>query len=149
MALLESFRLDPGPVEAMLREIPYVRQVAGEPRRRWFQSLGFDLIVWYDDQNRPSGFQLCYGKAQQERALTWNPPSRYSHMAVDNGETHPLRYKGTPILVPDGTFDAASVAQAFLRESGALPAEIVALVAAKLGEHELQDGPTGAGSFST
>jgi hypothetical protein len=119
----------------VLSEIPQTRQIAGEPRRRWFQSIAFDLVVWYDDQDQPSGFQLCYGKPQHERALTWNAPASYDHTAVDDGEDRPFRYKSTPILVPDGTFDAASVSEAFLRESAALPPDIVALVVAKLREH--------------
>jgi hypothetical protein len=44
------------------------------------------LIVWYDEVNLPVGFQLCYGKEKSERALTWNAPAKYNHMAVDDGE---------------------------------------------------------------
>lgn len=111
----------------MLREMPHVLQVAGEPRRRWFQSIALDLIVWYDNQDRPTGFQLCYdrGKPLAERALTWNAPASYRHLAVDDGEGRPFRHKATPILVPDGTFDTATVCEAFVRQSTELPMEIV------------------------
>ena len=121
----------------MLREILHVRQVDGEPRRRWFQSLGFDLVVWYDDRDRLQGFQLCYstGPPHTVHALTWNAPDRYRHMAVDDGEGRPFRHKATPILIPDGIFDAARVTEVFLQESAELPPEIVALVAGKLREH--------------
>jgi len=32
----------------MLEESEYVRQVKGEPKRRWFSDDYFDLIVWVD-----------------------------------------------------------------------------------------------------
>jgi hypothetical protein len=121
----------------MLQEILHVRQIAGEPRRRWFWSADFDLIVWYDDQDRPAGFQLCYGKGEPrtKKALTWNAPANYSHMAVDDGESRSFRYKATPILVPDGAFDARHVSDAFIRESAEMPSDIVSLVLAKLRQH--------------
>ncbi|CAK0767490.1 conserved hypothetical protein [Gammaproteobacteria bacterium] len=119
----------------MLREILHTCQIAGEPRRRWFRSNDFDLIVWYGDQGQPSGFQLCYGHHQRAYALTWHTPAFYSHMAVDDGEGRPFRYKGTPILIPDGVFDADRLREAFLQESTALPSEILSLVLAKLREH--------------
>ena len=118
----------------MLREMPHVQQIDGEPRRRWFQSVDFDLIVWYDKQDRPMGFQLCYDrtKPQLEHALTWNTPASYRHMAVDDGEGRPFRHKGSPILVPDGTFNAAKVRDAFVVESAELPSDIIGLVVGKL-----------------
>ena len=39
-----------------------------------------DLYVWYDDGEMPIGFQLCYGKDNAEKALTWLRPERFSHM---------------------------------------------------------------------
>ena len=56
-----------------LVEIIHVRQVPGDPRRRWFSSDDMDLIVWYDDSDAPIGFQLCYDKLRSERALRWEP----------------------------------------------------------------------------
>ena len=126
----------------MLREIPHVLQTDGEPRRRWFQSILIDLIVWFDDQDRPTGFQLCYGRGRPgaERALTWNAPASYRHMAVDDGEDRPFRHKATPILISDGTFDVEVVSDAFLRESAELPAEIVVLVVGQLREYSENPG---------
>jgi hypothetical protein len=127
----------------MLWEIPRVRQIPGEPRRRWFNSRAFDLIVWYDEVNSPVGFQLCYGKEKSERALPWNPPAKYNHMAVDDGEGRTFHHKATPILVPDGHFDASAVCEAFVRESTQLPRDIVDLVVGKLRQHP-QHAPSGA-----
>jgi hypothetical protein len=129
----------------MLREIPHVQQIDGEPRRRWLQSVDFDLIVWYDKQDRASGFQLCYdrSKPRSEHALTWNTPARYRHTAVDDGEGRSFRPKGSPILVPDGTFDAPKVRDAFVGESAELASDIVGLVVAKLSDLFQAEGQSG------
>ena len=115
----------------MLREIPETRQIRGEPRRRWFNSAGMDLYVWYDDGGEPLGFQLCYGKPNAERALTWFRPGSFSHMAVDHSAGQ-SKHGGTPILVPDGSMDAASLLADFERERIELPAELASLVADKV-----------------
>lgn len=41
----------------MLNEIRNVRQIKGECSRRGFTDRYFDLIVWYDDERRLTGFQ--------------------------------------------------------------------------------------------
>ena len=112
-----------------LRELPDTRQIPGEPRRRWFNSLELDLIVWLDDRERPSGFQLCYGKSRGERALTWHRGRGYDHAAVDAGEDMPTKYKGTPILMADGVFHADRVRDEFLEASEQVPADIRSFVA--------------------
>jgi hypothetical protein len=117
----------------MLREIPEARQIRGEPRRRWFNSASMDLYVWYDGEDRPLGLQLCYGKPDRERALTWFRPASYSHMAVDPTGQH--GHSGTPILVADGLFDREDVNGAFAREGRELPADIRDLVVDTLGRY--------------
>lgn len=117
-----------------LREIALARQHPGEPRRRWFTSSDIDLFVWVDDAGAPVGFQLCYDKSSREHALTWTEERGFSSMAVDCGESRPARYKGSPILVTDGIIDAPRILEEFRREAGALPAEIVRMVEAKLGQ---------------
>ncbi len=56
----------------MLRELADVRQIPGEPRRRWFADDYFDLIVWFDKRGQIIGFQLCYDLPRDEHALTWH-----------------------------------------------------------------------------
>ena len=111
-----------------LRELPDTRQIPGEPRRRWFHSLDLDLIVWFDEGDRPIGFQLCYDKARNERALTWREGRGYDHSAIDSGEVTPARHKATPILVADGLFSTDRVLASFLAASSAVPDEIRAYV---------------------
>src|SRR5215475_5813525 len=116
----------------MLREITPSRQIPGEPRRRWFTSSNIDLIVWLDENEAPTGFQLCYDKEQHEHALTWTEGTGYSHMAVDPGEPRPARHKATPILVPDGTVDAMRILEEFRREAQSVPSDFARLVESKL-----------------
>jgi hypothetical protein len=118
----------------MLKEVKTVRQVAGEHARRWFAAEAVDLIVWVDAAGAPVGFQLCYDRGGAEKALTWSSPDRFSHMAVDDGEGRAFRHKGTPILVPGGSFDGARVAKIFRAESAELPAGLARLIAAKIAE---------------
>ena len=108
-----------------LREVTDTRQIPGEPRRRWFCSADFDLIVWFDEgEERPIGFQLCYDKLIGERALTWREGRGFDHAGVDSGEGMPTKYKGTPILVADGVFQQDRVLATFEKVSGELPANI-------------------------
>jgi hypothetical protein len=109
-----------------------VRQVSGEPRRRWFTSARCDLIVWYATAAAPTGFQLCYRFDGSEKALTWGAPEQLTHLAVDDGEERPFRHKATPILVSDGAFDAPAVLRLFRAESGDLPADVVEIVVTRL-----------------
>ncbi len=111
----------------MLHEMKRVRQVNGEGRRRWFTSAYFDLIVWHDEKGRIEGFQLTYDKPVQERALTWRTDGGFVHEKVDDGEV-PGQAKMTPILVPDGIFDAWKVAARFRDESSEMDPEIARLV---------------------
>jgi hypothetical protein len=119
-----------------LRELRDTRQVAGEPRRRWFSSADLDLIVWLDDADEIVGFQLCYDKTRGERALTWRRGRGYDHMAVDDGESGPGQYKSTPILVADGFFNRQRVMELFLESSEGVPEDIRKMVAELLNAYD-------------
>ena len=112
----------------LLRELPDTRQVDGEPKRRWFSSPELDLIVWLDESDAPSGFQLCYDKTHGERALTWRAGRGFDHMAVDDGEQDPAQHKSTPILVADGEFDYSRITKSFIEASGEVPADLRSFV---------------------
>jgi hypothetical protein len=118
----------------MLREIPNVRQVPGEATRRWFFSHEQDLLVWFDADGTPIGFQLAYGKYQKERALRWKAGAGFLHQAVDDGESTALR-REAPILVADGYFDAIAILERFMELSTEIPKQIVDFVSDKLKEH--------------
>ncbi len=97
----------------MLREIPHVKQVPGEARRRWFMDDELDLVVWFDAQDQVLGFQLTYDKPAQPHALTWHKNNGFRHDSVDDGENRPGRYKGSPILLENGPFHGHTIAERF------------------------------------
>lgn len=118
----------------MLREIPNVQQVPGEPRRRWFFSHEQDLLVWFGEGGAPVAFQLAYGKYRNEKALRWKAGKGFTHEAVDDGENAGV-VKEAAILVADGYFDATGVLERFVELSTEVPPEIVDFVRARLAEH--------------
>ena len=118
----------------MLYEIKDVRQIKGEGKRRWFTSDNFDLIMWYGDDGSIDGFQLCYDKMGKERALTWRPGDRYSHMKIDSGELWPT-FNKTPILVADGVFNKKLVLAQFQKESSIVDKNIKEFVSNKIKQY--------------
>lgn len=111
-----------------------VRQIKGEGIRRWFADEDFDLIIWYDNSNKITGFQLCYDKQFSERALTWRINGNYSHNKIDSGEVS-FGNKRTPILVADGLFDKDKIGEAFLEKSSDIDQDIVDFVYKKIIEY--------------
>ncbi|MGO9309321.1 MAG: hypothetical protein ACLQDL_09905 [Spirochaetia bacterium] len=124
----------------MLSEIRNPRQVQGEGYRRWFTDEYFDLIVWYDDERRLIGFQLCYDKQQRERALTWTLAHGFQHNRIDSGEV-PGHAKMTPIIIADGAFDRTPVAERFRQESGGIDAEVASFVLGTISRFPAGGGP--------
>ena len=116
----------------MLRETPDVRQIPGEPPRRWFADDFFDLIVWLEPDGSLNGFQLCYDREFQPRALTWTKAKGYSHSGIDDGEGYGGTHKASPILVRDGLFDAKIVSGRLAASAGELPPEMLAFVLEKI-----------------
>lgn len=121
----------------MLREITDVRQVPGDDRRRWFADDYFDLIVWYDGAGAIKGFQLCYDKAEYERALTWTAVEGFRHNRVDAGES-PGRAKMTPVLMADGVFPKDEIAERFLEEAAGIDRGISAFIYNRLKSYSNQ-----------
>ena len=100
----------------MLKEIKKVRQIPGEPARRWFNCHEMDLVVWHE-AGTLTGFQLCYDKSNHEKALSWKADTGLVHEKVDNGESGDGHYKATPILIKNGLFDLKKVRAAFEKNS--------------------------------
>jgi hypothetical protein len=117
----------------MLREIE-ARQMPGEPARRWFTSPDIDLFVWLGEDDSPTGFQLCYDKQGREHALTWTQAGGYTHLGVDSGESRPGRYKGTPILVANGSIDFEGILEQLRSQAASVPASFLELVEGKVAE---------------
>lgn len=116
----------------MLKEIPQVKQIPGEARRRWFLDDDFDLVLWFDAQEKLLGFQLTYDKRQQPHALTWHTERGFQHDSVDDGEQRPGRYKGSPILFIDGAFHGQRVAHDFRQAASQIGHQLVDDIIKKL-----------------
>ena len=101
--------------------------------RRWLSDDYFDLIVWYEPGGSIHGFQLCYDKSGNERALTWTHAGGFNHKSVDSGEQAPTANL-SPILAPGGFFQAALVKEQFLKRCTQIDESICKLVLAKLDE---------------
>jgi len=120
--------------EAMLHENENVRQIPGDPPRRWFSDEFFELIVWFAPDASIFGFQLCYDIGNKPRALTWLRDSGYTHDGIDDGDTAEGANKASPILVPDGIFNTEHIAARFAAAAGGLPHDIRELVLEKTRE---------------
>ena len=107
----------------MLREIRDVKQVPGEPRRRWFSDEAFDLIVWFEPEDRIVGFQLCYDKGTEQKALTWLKEAGVQHSRIDDGD-NPGKMKASPVLEANGPFDREGIGRRFVEIRGDVPEEI-------------------------
>jgi len=116
----------------MLREEKKVRQIPGEPRRRWFCDDYFDLIAWLEVDGSLWGFQLCYDRERYPRALTWTKPGGYKHDGIDDGEGGAGPFKGSPILVQDGLFDYKEVGARLAAAAGELPPDYRDFILEKL-----------------
>lgn len=127
----------------MIHEVANTRQVGGEGFRRWFTDSDFDLIIWYagPDASAPiEGFQLCYDKRGFERALTWRRGRGFSHERVDDGESGlGVASKMTPILVPDGLFDAREVARWLSTRTSEMDPAIARFVLRVIGRYPAAD----------
>jgi hypothetical protein len=117
-----------------LVEIRNVQQVRGESPRRWFFSHEMDLLVWFDEANQPSAFQLSYGKYRDEHAIRWKLSQGYTSYRVDDGRSCGIA-AGAPLLTVDGAFHPGQVLARFLELSSEVPPPIAEFVAARLREH--------------
>lgn len=116
----------------MFTEISNVRQIKGEPRRRWFTDRDLELIVWFGEHDRIVGFQLCYQKDKEPKALTWLEDEGFLHTGIDEGDGGWRGPKSTPILIRDGVFDKENVEKRFTSSSKTLPKEIADFVLLKI-----------------
>jgi hypothetical protein len=116
----------------MLREINPVRQIKGQQKRRWFSDDFFDLLVWIDERDEISGFQLSYDRSHNQRALTWHIESGFTHHHIDDGEGKPGKMKATPILIPDSHFNYAEIGRRFKKNGSHIDERIFSFVYDKI-----------------
>ncbi|MBL8519809.1 MAG: hypothetical protein JNK75_03975 [Betaproteobacteria bacterium] len=107
----------------MLAEVRDVTQYERGKLRRWFHDADFDLYTWETYDGDLLGFQLCYAKRGDERALRWSTEHGYKHEGVDAPEDKPGRSMSA-LLVVDGAFDPHLVGDQFGQSAIELPARI-------------------------
>ena len=106
-----------------LQEVHHIRQVPGEPPRRWFYSEWMDLTVWTKPRQGFIGFQLAYrAPGHSEHALTWLKGRGFDHARVDTESGS--AYSGTPLLVANGVVNLALLLARFEKASQTLPIEV-------------------------
>lgn len=115
----------------MLREIKNVRQEQTPGRRRWFESEQMDLIVWLDQAERLTGFQICYASGLTEKALTWRDGVGFAHNAIDSGSRSPISNQ-TPILLPGGKAPWSHIRRLFEDASPGLEPGLRELIRSRL-----------------
>jgi hypothetical protein len=107
----------------MLSEVTNLSQHDAGAHRRWFHDEFFDLYVWENYAGEVQGFQLCYAKADQQRALRWSQERGYNHEGVDSPEDKPGRAMSA-IFIADGLFDPDGIGAKFEHESEPLPPRV-------------------------
>ena len=119
----------------MLREIPNICQIPGEPFRRWFTGKYLDLIIWYyDDHCTFQGLQFCYRLGRSEKALTWFEGKGYTHETIYDGEERPGRHKMAPIMLRNTAFRKEEILILFQSRAEHLERGIIEFVSRKIRE---------------
>ena len=101
----------------MLYECRHAVGPDGDLTMKWFVDSYFDLDIWIHPSGSVERFLLCYNKPRDEHAIAWTRSAGCLHHRVDDGEGRPGRTKASPVLLADGDFDAASVAERFREAS--------------------------------
>jgi len=112
-----------------------VRQDSHDYVRRWFFDDHFDLIAWYHPNGALFGFQLCYDKPDEEKALTWFSDRGLSHHRVDAGDQSPWVNRTPMLTESDGRSHMARLLATFTISDGDLPSELRTVVEKKIREY--------------
>ena len=94
-----------------------------------------DLVVWYDEKQSISGFQLSYATLTDPHAVTWYRAKGLFHHRIDVGDFKPGRH-GSPVLERDGVVPHRMLHDEFLQRSKALSDGLRILVLAKIEEFD-------------
>ena len=98
----------------------------GDRTRCWYSCPTADLYVWVGELEIEA-FEFTYGKDRNEHSLRWRAEGVIDHTRIDAGESSPFRNR-TPIAIPDGRFDAETVAMEFERVGADVDPHVYRLV---------------------
>ena len=116
-----------------MHEIKNVKQERGAGRRRWFESEGFEVVVWLHRDGHVTGFQFCYDLGGGEHALTWREGSGFAHSSIDMGDDSPFANR-SPVLEPDGDVPWVKLERVFDERSASMEPELRQLIHDRLAE---------------
>lgn len=114
----------------MLREIRDIRQTPGQPFCRWFNDELLDLFVWQDEGGRIVGFQLCFDKDADERALTYSETGGYLLEDVQAEESS--LDMGSPVLANVSTLPFPRLLAQLAERGTEIDARVLRYVTEKL-----------------
>jgi hypothetical protein len=117
----------------MLKEAKSVRQIPGEPFRRWYTDNETNLIVWLD-QYRIVGFQLIVPNGNDQAVFTWHEGREVTVTSLDDGEGNMGHLKMTPILSKAHAVDRLAAFRHFKAVSAELPSGLSHLIEQKITE---------------
>jgi len=116
----------------MLIEIKAVRQLEGQPHKRWFNDAEFDLFTWHRSDGSVCRFELCFDKHLGERTVRWDAREGVETFNVDDGDVTG-RYKMAPLVTTDGSPIEARIIDRFRNAARDVDPAIVAVVCSRLG----------------
>jgi hypothetical protein len=93
-----------------------------------------DLIVWFEPGGQIIGFQLCYDKETDQKALTWLKGGGYQHSRIDDGD-NPGKMKASPVLEANGYFDREGIGRLLRESRGHVPEEIADCVYSRITQY--------------
>jgi len=119
----------------MLHEKQNVRQIPGEPLRRWFADDYFELIVWFSPSQEIEAFELSYEVQGDWQAIKWSPLKGCHHYQIDAGEGRAYKPQAVPTLQLDSNFSKAemrAIYQKFQAASQGIDSDIARFVAQQI-----------------
>jgi len=99
--------------------------------RRWFNGEEMDLIVWHKAEEI-IGFQLCYDKSTNEKAISWKQGFGLKHEDVNNDDVRDGPYKGSPVLTQNDAYDVGKIRHNFENYAENIPEDIKAFIIDRL-----------------
>lgn len=81
----------------------------------WYCDDDWDLVVWVNADQSPRGFQICYDRDEEEKALTF-ANGEFSHELVDDGMDSP-NTNHSPTLENKVPFNAKKILKEFESKS--------------------------------
>lgn len=121
---------------SQMREILRVAQKPGQPKKRWFNSIDFDLSLWYDDTGAPIRMEFHYDvQRYTEKSLSWRVNGEYTHGPVENGYGAGRFHASSLVSTGKMPLQQAKLIDQFIAHAGALPEDVRAFVVERIRDY--------------